>query len=382
MKNYFNLFLPPVFSYVFKRFRVHNFKKFWKKIKNNKNLDQDIKLITNEFINSESYNYVSNYWHFLNIKNFKYILEDKGIENYSVNIAKNYFTTLNPNNTEIKKAVENLKNEKTKLNINIFKKHDAFSYVESINYNIILVLLFENLKKTESFSKLENLKDIGFLGYSDPYLEIENLKITHDKLNSLFDFDYINKSVNTNKCDYILEIGAGSGRTSETLITFNKKVKYVICDIPPASYISYQRLKKTFPEKKIGLLYASKTIEELSKNISKNDISFIFPHQLKSLKKIKFDLTIAIDCLHEMDKKIIKFYLSSINKISKNFYFSVKNETLVPFSYKFFTRSGNLLKLNNESYPIPKNWELNKKEEILFPGDYTFFSYKIKNNEF
>ena len=35
----------------------------------------------------------------------------------------------------------------------------------------------------------------------------------------------------------ILEIGAGSGRTSEVFITLNENLNYVICDIPIASVI-------------------------------------------------------------------------------------------------------------------------------------------------
>ena len=40
---------------------------YWEKIKNKSNFDDDIKNITNAFIKSESYKYVSNYWHALNI---------------------------------------------------------------------------------------------------------------------------------------------------------------------------------------------------------------------------------------------------------------------------------------------------------------------------
>ena len=52
----------------------------------------------------------------------------------------------------------------------------------------------------------------------------------------------------------ILEIGAGSGRTTETIISLldqDKKIKYVIVDIPPAIYINFLRMKNNYPNKKL-----------------------------------------------------------------------------------------------------------------------------------
>ena len=40
--------------------------------------------------------------------------------------------------------------------------------------------------------------------------------------------------------------------------------------------------------------------------LQKNDVLFIFPHQIKFFDKKTFDMSIAIDCLHEMEKKTIK----------------------------------------------------------------------------
>ena len=127
------------------------------------------------------------------------------------------------------------------------------------------------------------------------------------------------------------------------------------------------------------MIFDIKEENEILNTILENDICFCFPHQLKLIKNFKFDTTIAIDCLHEMDKKIIKYYFLKVNELSKNFYFSVRNETLVPFSYKLFTRGGNLLKLDSNSYPVMNNWELRQKKSLLYPADYSCLSYKIKH---
>ena len=96
-------------------------------------------------------------------------------------------------------------------------------------------------------------------------------------------------------------------------MTFNQNLRYIICDIPPAIFISYKRLKKTFPDKKIKFLFNYKNEKSLMDEINNNDISFIFPHQLKLFSKKFFDLVLAIDCLHEMDKKTVKLYFNQIN---------------------------------------------------------------------
>jgi SAM-dependent methyltransferase len=148
----------------------------------------------------------------------------------------------------------------------------------------------------------------------------------------LLDYEKINEFKSFSDKKYILEIGAGSGRTSEAILTFNSNIKYTICDIPPALFVSYERLKKVFNTKKIGLLYDLQDSVELNNSINNFDISFIMPHQLNLIKNNNFDLTIAIDCVHEMDKKTIQNYFTNINNISKLFYFSVWKKTTVPFS--------------------------------------------------
>jgi hypothetical protein len=79
LKNFYSRIIPARFS------------NYWSKIKKDKRLDDDIKNITNIFIKSPSYNHVSNFWHILNIKNYKQLLE-KGLESYGSTVATNYFT--------------------------------------------------------------------------------------------------------------------------------------------------------------------------------------------------------------------------------------------------------------------------------------------------
>ena len=142
-----------------------------------------------------------------------------------------------------------------------------------------------------------------------PYLEIDNKKIVQDDLNSLLEYEEIEKLLNLLKVkkNKFLEIGAGSGRTAKTILSIKNNIKYVIADIPPAINISYENLKRFFPNKKISFAFEINDKKNLQNELEKNDVLFIFPHQIKLFEEKTFDIVLAIDCLHEMEKKIIKF---------------------------------------------------------------------------
>ena len=63
-------------------FPLNNFKSFWNKnrlkFKNKK-----FRGFTDDFVNSKSYYLTSNLWHSLNITNFKQIINEGGLKNYS-----------------------------------------------------------------------------------------------------------------------------------------------------------------------------------------------------------------------------------------------------------------------------------------------------------
>ena len=161
---------------------------------------------------------------------------------------------------------------------------------------------------------------------------------------------------------------------ADTILSINNKNKYVICDVPLAIYVSYYRLKKRFKEKKIELAIDIDNQNDLEDCIKKNDLVFIFPHQLKFIKNKIFDLAIAISCLHEMEKETLKFIMSNINKISHNFYFSIWKDTDLPFSLL-----GTNLKASNleEDYFISTKWTQKLKKKSHFPSNIIQFLYSI-----
>jgi putative sugar O-methyltransferase len=259
------------------------FGNYWDKIKDNKKFDDDIKEITNIFVKSPSYNYVSNFWHILNIKNYKQLLE-KGLEYYGSTVATNYFTFVD---FEEEYMFNLLKNPPIlNFEVDIFKKQNNFSYKQSFIYNYLCLLLYFILKKNILyFSKLKKLNDKTYLGFDDPFITIEGINISIDKIVSLLDLEKISRFIKFSSVNSILEIGSGSGRLTDCIITNYPQIKYVICDIPPAIYIAYKRIKLGFPNKKVSLLIQNNKKQSLNNEIKNNDVSFVVSPSIKSNKQ-------------------------------------------------------------------------------------------------
>lgn len=375
MKKILKQIIPPIIFNIYHNLPIYSLRYFWLKKRSKFNADNELKKMIDFFVQSKSYNLMSNYWKYLNIKNFKQI-EKQGIKNYSTTIANNYYTWINVDDSHIKQTVLNVQDVSISEKVNLFKKQTNMSYADSIKYNNLTYLLYLNLKKLNLVEKLSYLQDKGYLTYNDPYLEINKIKFTQDKINSIFDYENINNFSLLSSKKNILEIGAGSGRTSQAILNFNTNINYTICDIPLALFISYERLKSVYGNKRIGLLY-SLNKQELNKEIKNYDISFIMPHQLSYFENQMFDLTIAIDCFHEMDKRTISNYINNINRFSKLFYFSIWKKTIVPFSGISNVFRNNLDYFSND-YQIPKNWKKVYEKNLIFPSNFISSGYQIK----
>ncbi len=353
-------------------------KKFWKKI-SKENFDNDLINLINSYVNSKSYDFSSKFWNILNIRHINQI-KDLGIENFATTVAMSYFTFIVYDDKKIEKLIEFIKinniNSKD-YSYHIYKKQINIDLTHSINHNVLLNLLYAYVKHTKLDRYLPILEKNNFLIDKVPNIEINNNLLTQDKLNSIIEFENIEKFLRTIKSSNlnILEIGAGSGRTTETLISLlseSKQIKYVIVDIPPALYINYLRMKNNYKNKNIHVCYDINNENDFKKVFEDNDIILMLPHHLDYLKSKIFDITIAIDCLHEMDKKIIKYYMDKIDIISKNLYFKVWNETYLAYSF-----NNHLKAKDKKSYFIKNNWELISQENCIFPSNYIETIYKI-----
>jgi putative sugar O-methyltransferase len=278
-----------------------------------------------------------------------------------------------------RKILESISNTEVRLTGKIFKQNKYLGLKETDNLNRLILKLYYFIRKLKLKSKLSQLGDKGFLDFNDHFLKINNENISTDKLVSLLDYKKIGQKIDLTKVKKVLEIGAGSGRFTQTILTFNEDIKYIICDIPPAIYISYKRLKKVFKNKKIKLCFNCHNYEIFEKYLNQNDILFIFPHQIELLKRNIIDLTIAIDCIHEMDKNTINYYFQNINNFSKFIYFSVWKKTKVPLTSAFKATSSYLNSSSRTDYQIPTNWKLINQSSLYYPENFDGITYEIKN---
>ena len=352
--------------------KSRDLKSFWRKF-DKSNLSKELVEIFNAYIASDSYIWLAKHWH-NNIINHLEVISIK--KDYDLIFDTEYFTVNNFNDEFIESAWKQIKEKNIKLDVNLFKKQSNYSITQSINHNIILLLLYEIIKDRKVFNNIKKINKVNKNNFiNKPSLVIEANEITQDDLNSLLEFEKIEKLLNKtkNKKNKILEIGAGSGRTAQSLLSIIDNVKYVIADVPPAIYFSLNNLKKCFPNKKILTAFDIQNENDINLALDNCDVLFIFPHQIKLFDKKTFDITLAIDCLHEMEKKVIKVYMGMIDKVSQFLYFKVwENSGL---NYSFFEHH----KASSKSdYSIKDTWVEHLNEKCLYPSNYAEFGYELK----
>ena len=131
-----------------------------------------------------------------------------------------------------------------------------------------------------------------------------------------------------------------------------KNLKYVIVDIPPAINVSFNELKNRYPNKKFLMGIDIQDNITMKKEIDKNDVIFIFPHQMKFLEKKYFDISIMIGVTLEMEPKDVKKYMHYVNILSKTLYMKVFKYSGLPFSfYKVYKYN------NKKDYFINEKWK-------------------------
>ena len=353
--------------------RNHNLKKFYN-ILNKKNIPPKLNETLNFFVKSESYEWSSKYWRKMVIDQLN-LISTKGLDESKEILGRNYFLWTYFNDSLVNNACKLIQKNRINFNLELFKKHKNFSYEESINHNIILLLLYENIKSKPFFKNLDKILNKQENFYKEkPSLELEGRKISQDVLNSLFECAKIEKLLDNikNKKNNFLEIGAGSGRTAQTMLSINNNIKYIIADIPPALNVAYDNLKGIFPEKKINFGFNIDNQDNFLKFYEQNEIMMIFPHQIKFIPNKFIDISIAIDCLHEMEEKIVKRYMSYFENKSQSLYFKVWEIAALPNSfYKNYSVH------NKDDYYIKESWIEIFKEKCIFPSNYYELGYKF-----
>ena len=349
--------------------RQRNLNKFWNKL-DKTNLPKELIKTFDLYLNSPSYNWSSKMWRHMIMLHMNLIASGK-YKNYENIMSRLYFTWTEIDEDLIKDSCKNIQHNKIDLNVNLFKKQDNLDWTGSINHNLILLLLYENIKSKKVFKYLNKIKKNDSI--VEHSLNINDLEITQDNLNALSEYEKIENLLD--KLDVkkkrFLEVGAGSGRTAKVILSINNDAKYVIADLPPAINVSFNNLKTSFPNKKVAKGFELNQ-EDLNIAFDKNDILFIFPHQIKFFSKKTFDISIAIDCLHEMKRRIVKDYMINFENVSKLVYFKVWEYAGLPYSfYQYYSVH------RKEDYFIKDHWKEHLKKRCIYPSKFFELGYEF-----
>ena len=341
------------------------FKKWWDIYKEEEQLDNNLKLMVDYFISKDSFNNSNIYWNALAQQHLKN-LAAYGIENFKQTIeAKNYF---GEGNTRLLRPILN---EEIKIKISdeeINRKYEYLNEKSSKEYNKFTLILLNYLIKKDLIKYLSIINEDDF---GNPiYINFNNRKHSFSSLNSIIEIDLINKNLDINLISHILEIGAGSGRTCSSFIKMNNNMKYTICDIPPTLFIAQRNIEKIFPNKKIFKFRDFNNYSKIKEEFEQSDIKFLMSDQLKYLPNKIFDLSIAIDCLHEMNKKQVEEYFDEFDRLSSNLFFKCQNIQWAEFDNFKFTI---------DNYPIKENWKKILHKKCFIPNDYFDAIYKINS---
>jgi len=326
-----------------------NFKKFWSKL-DKENLDANLVDVTNKFIKSESSNWVSRFWNHCQINHFKSMSNLSSSDSINMNI-RDYARHVYFEKSDLNNVCEDLKDGIKLLNFDVFQKHKQLNRYDSTSYNLVTAFFYLRLQSL--VDKYYNLINKGMFEKYSYNVDINEKKINQHFLNKIIEFEKISKILDIKKKNlHILEFGAGYGRTANLFLSLSSQVKYVIVDIPPSICVSYEEIKKNYPEKKVFNAIDINDHKLMSEALEKNDVILVFPHQLKYFKEKYFDLTLMIGVTLEMEPNDVKRYMSYVNVLSKNLYMKVFKYSGLPFSfYKVYRHD------SREDYFIGKDWK-------------------------
>jgi len=304
-------------------------------------------------------------------------------------IFRSYFKSIKDTKDEEssivwRQIIANRNNENLKVKLENFRNNNFANGIDN-NYKIKIKntkKLFKELSKEikeKEILKYCSSKNIGNL---PTYYKLKNKLIDYNSLMNVKYYNQLEKHVfKDKKIKTICEIGGGYGALAR-LIQSQKKVTYIMIDLPETNLISTYYLKKNFPNKKFFLYDDYK--EKLStKVIRKYD--FIILNPWCELGDINVDLFINITSMMEMNFESVKKYFKIIQKnITKNGFFYNVNRYYhdivghpVIFSKYPYDKKWNVV-------ISEKSWGKNRIHELITQRSYSkknTISNELKNIE-
>jgi hypothetical protein len=194
---------------------------------------------------------------------------------------------------------------------------------------------------------LDFLKEIDFLNIVPTYFNLdgslkeEGKKLIITDLGSMVDVNLIDTYASPTKPLKVIEVGGGYGRLAEALINiYDSNVKYCLVDVVPASILySYQYLKKTFPNLRIGFYYNNDEFD-----LERFDCFIVPAWHFETINNATYDIAVNIHSMQEMEQHHVDYYINMFNNIvEENGLIYLANEKDYIFQGK---------------WNFPENWEI------------------------
>jgi len=340
-------------------------KKYWSNIR--ESFEHELTIMVDTYLDSDDYAQTTKYWRYLLRRNLESIREF-GVETFGQHAARNYYTW-----TEFsEESIKHLRQDKVQSeNLNIFTKHNGFSFSESIKHNILIQLQLNLiLNNNRARHYLQTIDSAGFTYGGHPQLQSKYGNLTLDLLSSIIEIDGLSEYIESKSPKFFLEIGAGSGRSANAILELNSEIKYVIADIPPASYLAMSRLRYAFPDKKIYFVFDSSGLHKCITDYQSWDILFVLPSLLIHFPPKFFDLALAIDCLHEMSAPMRNFFAEIASSKSSYYYFKIWNSTTIPLDNLYLSSQ------NLTDFGCKSDWKNIFSRSCKFPSNFSEFLFE------
>lgn len=197
--------------------------------------------------------------------------------------------------------------------------HKYYNYIKDLNYSLEDIE-FPNVGNPTGVSTKNGIISIDTLRHAYFSIQIKNL---------LADI----------KNPVCVEIGAGLGGQAFQIISMisEKKIKYIIFDIPEVLVLSSYFLMKAFPNKKIKLFDGNKNFKILD---AQYDIELYPYFMFEHIPNDSIDLFFNSCSFSEMDEHHVKIYLKIIERTCKKYFFHDNHDT----NFKFINSDGSISK--------------------------------------
>jgi putative sugar O-methyltransferase len=371
-KAFLKSITPPILVSVARRLSSEkrlDFALWWASFRSSDAIPTELRLMVDHYLSTADYRESSDYWNWLCRLNIEQIVAH-GLGNFRQTVAKNYFTWVGAgfDTTYAQNLVREAgASEASAALAQIFSKHDLLTMDESVQYNLMTVLLYEYCCRTGGRDLLARIEEPTF--GNPPAICVDGKQISQDLLNSLLEFMSVTKKVAPESLRNIIEVGAGSGRTAYCFLGLIPDVRYVVVDIPPALFISQSYLTSQFPERRAFCFRPFESFAQVADEFAAAKIAFLTPDQLPLLPEGGFDLFLAIDCLHEMKKSRVAYYFDQADRLTDNIYFKCWENTEIPFDNIVWTAA---------DYPVKSAWRAEFKRPCKVPGGFFEALFKIK----